>query len=248
MPSSSTPTTRPRTTCWPGLSTAGQGRGGQRAIRDRVEASARNRTRCPRHIAAALDVWPFLSCGLASRLQQEAPGPGVTLVDVASQAGPHRPSTGGMPERKRFIIETNGAGVALADLDGDGWLDALVLNGTRLGKAAREPAVAAGEAPTARLYRNRLGGILGYHAGFGPRPRRVVVIGLRRRLRQRRPPRSLHDRIRHQHAVPQWRLGSFRGCHRAGRPANERRALGIRMHLSGYQVATAGSICSCPTT
>ena len=40
-------------------------------------------------------------------------------------------------DRKRFIIETNGAGVALIDDDNDGWLDALMLSGTRL-KEGRE--------------------------------------------------------------------------------------------------------------
>ena len=58
-------------------------------------------------------------------------------------------------EKKRFIIETNGAGVALVDLDGDGWLDAFILNGTRLEERTRQNVRwPAGEAPTARLYRN----------------------------------------------------------------------------------------------
>jgi len=41
-------------------------------------------------------------------------------------------------DRKRFIIETNGAGVALLDYDNDGWIDALVLNGTRLKDGTRD--------------------------------------------------------------------------------------------------------------
>ena len=41
-------------------------------------------------------------------------------------------------ERKRFIIETNGAGVALVDYDNDGWLDALILSGTRLKDGTRD--------------------------------------------------------------------------------------------------------------
>jgi hypothetical protein len=57
--------------------------------------------------------------------------------------------------KKRFIVETNGAGVAWLDADGDGWLDALVLNGTRLEDGARRLASwPAGEAPTTRIYRN----------------------------------------------------------------------------------------------
>jgi hypothetical protein len=81
---------------------------------------------------------------------------GVSLVDVAARAGLVEPSVYGGLDRKRFIIETNGAGVALLDYDNDGWLDALVLSGTRLadtGRADREWA--RGQAPTNRLYRNR---------------------------------------------------------------------------------------------
>src|SRR6266576_2177835 len=80
-----------------------------------------------------------------------APWP-VTLVDVADRAGLREPSVYGDVDRKRFIIETNGAGVAFLDYDNDGWVDALVLNGTRLKEGARqEKAWPAGEAPTNRL-------------------------------------------------------------------------------------------------
>jgi hypothetical protein len=80
----------------------------------------------------------------------------VTFVDAAPHAGLTTPSVYGGVARKRFIIETNGAGVALLDVDGDGWLDALVLNGTRLKDGSREDQTwPAGQAPTTRLYRNR---------------------------------------------------------------------------------------------
>ncbi len=80
----------------------------------------------------------------------------VSFTDVAGQAGLRAVGVYGGLERKRFIIETNGAGVALVDVDRDGWLDALVLSGTRLNDAARTTAVyPSGEAPTNRLYRNR---------------------------------------------------------------------------------------------
>ena len=62
-------------------------------------------------------------------------------------------------DRKRFIIETNGSGVALVDYDNDGWLDALTLSGTRLQEGTREEvAYASGTAPTNRLYRNKRNG------------------------------------------------------------------------------------------
>jgi len=83
----------------------------------------------------------------------------VRLVDVSVEAGLVHPSVYGGTERKRFIIETNGAGTAFVDYDNDGWSDALVLSGTRLHDAARHDAIfPPGTAPTNRLYRNRRDG------------------------------------------------------------------------------------------
>src|SRR5437588_1262637 len=79
----------------------------------------------------------------------------VTFVDVAERAGLHEQSVYGGFDRKRFIIETNGAGVAFLDYDNDGWLDALVLSGTRLKDGSREnQTYPPGRAPTSHLYRN----------------------------------------------------------------------------------------------
>ncbi|HMF95333.1 MAG TPA: hypothetical protein VKE96_13595, partial [Vicinamibacterales bacterium] len=79
----------------------------------------------------------------------------MTLVDVADRAGLRQPSTYGGVDRKRFIIETNGAGVALLDYDNDGWIDALVLNGTRLKAGTRRAETyPPGQEPIAHLYRN----------------------------------------------------------------------------------------------
>ena len=83
----------------------------------------------------------------------------VSLVDVAGPAGLRFPSIYGGEEEKRFIIETNGAGVAFIDYDNDGWVDALVLSGTRLKPGARQEAAwPEGEAPTNRLYHNNRDG------------------------------------------------------------------------------------------
>jgi len=115
----------------------------------------------PRSCARAFAV---ISCALAllaglvaaPRAEESWP---VQLTDIAGQAGLAHPSIYGGVDRKRFIIETNGAGVALIDYDRDGWLDALVLSGTRLADGQRRDAsFRAGAAPTNRLYRNRRDG------------------------------------------------------------------------------------------
>ena len=100
-----------------------------------------------------------LSSLLVSALLVAASGPdtpwSVSLVDVAQPAGLRATSVYGGLDRKRFIIETNGAGVAFVDVDNDGWTDALVLSGTRLREGSREDlAWPAGQAPTSHLYHN----------------------------------------------------------------------------------------------
>ena len=83
----------------------------------------------------------------------------VSFVDIAERAGLRAPSVYGGIDRKRFIIETNGAGVAWIDYDNDGWIDALVLNGVRLQDGKREViAYPPGAAPVSHLYRNNRDG------------------------------------------------------------------------------------------
>jgi hypothetical protein len=97
----------------------------------------------------------LLARALASVSAADTPPWPVSFVDVAARAGLTHPSVYGGVERKRFIIETNGAGVAFFDADGDGWVDALVLNGTRLEEGTRrETRWPAGEAPVSHLYLN----------------------------------------------------------------------------------------------
>ena len=74
------------------------------------------------------------------------------FTDIAAQAGLIHPGVYGGIESKRYLIETNGCGVAFFDYDKDGWVDLLVLSGTRLENADRE------NAPTNRLYRNNRNG------------------------------------------------------------------------------------------
>ena len=76
----------------------------------------------------------------------------VTFVDVADRAGLTAPIIYGGVDQKRYIIETNGCGVAFIDYDNDGWTDIFLLNGTRL------EGFRTGEQPSNRLYRNNRDG------------------------------------------------------------------------------------------
>jgi hypothetical protein len=76
----------------------------------------------------------------------------VSFVDIASRAGLAEPVIYGGVERKRYIIETNGCGAAFFDYDSDGWVDVLLLTGTRL------EGFPKGKEPTNRLYRNNRDG------------------------------------------------------------------------------------------
>ncbi len=86
------------------------------------------------------------------KINNEADAFPVTFVDVAARAGLSEPTIYGGVERKRFIIETNGCGVAFVDYDNDNWTDILLLNGTRL------EGFPKGTEPTNRLYRNKRDG------------------------------------------------------------------------------------------
>jgi enediyne biosynthesis protein E4 len=72
------------------------------------------------------------------------------FTDVAAHAGLTHPSIYGGIDSKRYIVETIGCGVAFLDYDNDGWLDALVLSGTRLDGAP--------PGTTNRLYKNNRDG------------------------------------------------------------------------------------------
>jgi enediyne biosynthesis protein E4 len=82
------------------------------------------------------------------RIETKLPPITVDFRDVAEQAGLIAPTVSGTEDRKRYILETTGTGVALFDYDNDGRVDIFIPNGTTL------DAPAAGPAPTAHLYRN----------------------------------------------------------------------------------------------
>ena len=72
------------------------------------------------------------------------------FVDVAAEAGLRHPTIYGPPDRKDYIVETVGCGCAFLDYDGDGWMDVLVLSGSRV--AGAPPGTSS------RLYRNNRDG------------------------------------------------------------------------------------------
>src|SRR5215510_12601707 len=73
-----------------------------------------------------------------------------SLIDVAQSAGLIAPVIYGGVDSFEYIMEAIGCGVAFLDYDNDGWLDILVLTGTRWQGA---PAGA-----TNRLYKNNRNG------------------------------------------------------------------------------------------
>ena len=72
------------------------------------------------------------------------------FTDVAAAAGLTAPIIYGGVDKKDFIFETVGCGVAFFDYDNDGWLDIFLLSGTRLEGAPKEA--------TNRLYKNNRNG------------------------------------------------------------------------------------------
>lgn len=73
-----------------------------------------------------------------------------SFTDVAAAAGLTQPVIYGGLKHKSYIVETVGCGIAFFDYDNDGWLDILVLCGTRM----EEPPATA----TNRLYKNNRDG------------------------------------------------------------------------------------------
>jgi hypothetical protein len=73
-----------------------------------------------------------------------------SFTDVGTQAGLTKPVIYGGVDRKTYIAETIGCGCAFFDYDNDGWMDILMLSGTRL----------EGDPPEAtnRLYKNNRDG------------------------------------------------------------------------------------------
>ncbi len=85
-----------------------------------------------------------------------SPGQGAPLVqflDVGREAGLRTPNVWGGVDKKDYIIEAKGSGVAFFDYDHDGWLDIYLSNGSRLNEKW-----APGTEPTTQLYKNNRDG------------------------------------------------------------------------------------------
>ena len=129
-------------------------------------------------LAACVGVAMLALAGTDTGLHAQGGGPqpgapplspwSVRFVDIAREAGLTSPIVYGDASRKRFIVETNGCGVAMIDLDDDGWVDLLTLNGTELEPHARRARTwPGGQAPRIRFYRNVRGRFVDATAGSG---------------------------------------------------------------------------------
>jgi hypothetical protein len=78
----------------------------------------------------------------------------IHLVDIAAPSGLSLPNTFGGKEKKTYILESTGNGVAIFDYDGDGLNDILITNGTTL------EGPGAGPPHTLQLYHNEGAGKL----------------------------------------------------------------------------------------
>jgi enediyne biosynthesis protein E4 len=110
-----------------------------------------------RTLLALLAESPLLGQGIASR--QVVPQPRgkpsglpflARFVDIAKEAGLQYPTVYGPVDHKDYIVETVGCGCAFIDYDNDGWVDILVLSGSRLSELPK--------GTSNRLYRNRRDG------------------------------------------------------------------------------------------
>lgn len=95
--------------------------------------------------------------GVASRNVPATPRPKPSglpflarFTDIAAEAGLRYPTIYGPVDHKDYIIETVGCGCAFFDYDNDGWMDLLVLSGSRVADVP--------EGTSSRLYRNNRNG------------------------------------------------------------------------------------------
>ena len=151
-----------------------------------------------------------------------AASPPAVRSSRASPTSPKRPVSPqpivyGGADSKSYIIEVVGCGVAFLDYDNDGWLDLLVLSGTRLGgRAARDDQPPVQEQPRRHVHRR--------HREGRPDADGWASGGDRRRLRQRRLRRPVRHLLRPERPVPQQRRRHVHRRHRRRRACCRRRS------------------------
>ena len=72
-----------------------------------------------------------------ARVETDLPPITIAFKDVAEEAGLNGVLVSGSEDRKRYILETTGTGVALLDYDNDGRLDIFMPNGTTFDSTGR---------------------------------------------------------------------------------------------------------------
>ena len=103
--------------------------------------------------ALTTPLWKWRNSVAIETKPKASGGSTITFVDVGREAGLNAPNVWGGVDRKRYIIEAKGSGLAFFDYDNDGWLDIYLTNGTGL-----DTNWPAGKAPTSHLYKNNRDG------------------------------------------------------------------------------------------
>ena len=106
--------------------------------------------RCPAGLLALAVLLGIAS--LSARAGQRDNAPAFSFVNTARDAGLTAITVYGGKDTNKYLVETTGCGIAVLDIDGDGWLDIFVVNGSVL------EGFPPGQAPTGHLYRNRRDG------------------------------------------------------------------------------------------
>ena len=92
------------------------------------------------------------AAGATARQCRRARSPVFSFVNTAREAGLTAITVYGGKETNKYLLETTGCGVAVLDIDNDGWLDLFIVNGSVL------EGFPSGQTPMGHLYRNRRDG------------------------------------------------------------------------------------------